>query len=333
MTSTDPILQGDRLALARLLTQIENESPEGLETLGALYPHTGQAHLVGITGAPGTGKSTLVNQLALHLRKQPMPGKDTPPLVGVVAVDPSSPFSGGAILGDRIRMRDLAGDPGVFIRSMASRGALGGLARATAAIGLALDAAGFQIILIETVGAGQAEVDIASNAHTTVVIEAPSMGDAIQANKAGILEIADILVVNKADIPGADNTIATLRLTLEMASSANASFAVEDRAGGGGDISWEIPVLETIAIKGEGIPDLVDKIYAHKEYLSTSGGWGLREGKRVRSQMESLLREELVRRFLKERPDGRFEDIVQMVVDRERSPRQAVEELLKGEKL
>jgi len=262
-----------------------------------------------------------------------MPGKDTPPLVGVVAVDPSSPFSGGAILGDRIRMRDLAGDPGVFIRSMASRGALGGLARATAAIGLALDAAGFQIILIETVGAGQAEVDIASNAHTTVVIEAPSMGDAIQANKAGILEIADILVVNKADIPGADNTIATLRLTLEMASSANASFAVEDRAGGGGDISWEIPVLETIAIKGEGIPDLVDKIYAHKEYLSTSGGWGLREGKRVRSQMESLLREELVRRFLKERPDGRFEDIVQMVVDRERSPRQAVEELLKGEKL
>jgi LAO/AO transport system kinase len=333
MTSTDPILQGDRLALARLLTQIENESPEGLETLGALYPHTGQAHLVGITGAPGTGKSTLVNQLALHLRKQPMPGKDTPPLVGVVAVDPSSPFSGGAILGDRIRMRDLAGDPGVFIRSMASRGALGGLARATAAVGLALDAAGFQIILIETVGAGQAEVDIASTAHTTVVIEAPSMGDAIQANKAGILEIADILVVNKADIPGADNTIATLRLTLEMANSANASFAVGDQAGGGGDIFWEIPVLETIAIKGDGISELVDKIYAHKEYLSTSGGWGLREGKRVRSQMELLLREELVRRFLKERPDGQFEDIVQMVVDRERSPRKAVEELLVGKKL
>ncbi len=332
MTSTDLILQGDRLALARLLTQIENESPEGLETLGALYPHTGQAHLVGITGAPGTGKSTLVNQLALHLRKRPMLGEDMPPRVGIIAVDPSSPFSGGAILGDRIRMRDLAGDPGVFIRSMASRGALGGLARATAAVGLALDAAGFQIILIETVGAGQAEIDIASNAHTTVVIEAPSMGDAIQANKAGILEIADILVVNKADIPGADTTVATLRLSLEMADSANAHVDIEDRAGGGRESSWEIPVLETVATKGEGMPDLVEKIFAHREYLTTSGGWEIREGKRVRSQMESLLRDELVKRFLKGRPDGRFEDTVQMVVDRERSPAQAIEELLEGEK-
>ena len=332
MTSTDAILQGDRLALARLLTQIENESLEGLATLAALYPHTGKAHLVGITGAPGTGKSTLVNQLAHHLRKRPTPGEDTPPRVGIVAVDPSSPFSGGAILGDRIRMRDLAGDPGVFIRSMASRGALGGLARATAAVGLALDAAGFQIILIETVGAGQAEVDIASNAHTTIVIAAPRMGDAIQANKAGILEIADILVVNKADIPGADNTVATLRMTLEMAGSANASMAVADRVGAGGDVSWEIPVLETVATKGEGIPELVDTLYAHKEYLTTSGGMELREGRRVRSQMESLLRDELVDRFLEGQADGRFDDAVQMVLEREQSPAQAIEELLKGEK-
>ncbi|MCJ7824274.1 MAG: methylmalonyl Co-A mutase-associated GTPase MeaB [Anaerolineales bacterium] len=332
MTSTDAILQGDRLALARLLTQIENESLEGLATLAALYPHTGKAHLVGITGAPGTGKSTLVNQLAHHLRKRPTPGEDTPPRVGIVAVDPSSPFSGGAILGDRIRMRDLAGDPGVFIRSMASRGALGGLARATAAVGLALDAAGFQIILIETVGAGQAEVDIASNAHTTIVIEAPRMGDAIQANKAGILEIADILVVNKADIPGADNTVATLRMTLDMAGSANASMAVADRVGAGGDVSWEIPVLETVATKGEGIPELVDTLYAHKEYLTTSGGMELREGRRVRSQMESLLRDKLVDRFLEGQADGRFDDAVQMVLEREQSPAQAIEELLKGEK-
>ena len=332
MTSTDLILQGDRLALARMLTQIENESPEGLSTLGALYPHTGQAHLVGITGAPGTGKSTLVNQLAFHLRKRPMPGGDVPPQVGVIAVDPSSPFSGGAILGDRIRMRDLAGDPGVFIRSMASRGALGGLARTTASIALALDAAGFQIILIETVGAGQAEVDIASNAHTTIVIEAPSMGDVIQANKAGILEIADILVVNKADIPGADNTVATLRLTLELAESTDAPARAEDQTQGKGDGSWEIPVMETIATKGDGLPDLVDKILAHKDYLTTSGVWKLREGRRVRAQMESLLRDKLVDRFLRRQPDGRFEDTVQMVVNREQSPAQAIEELMKEHK-
>jgi LAO/AO transport system kinase len=159
------------------------------------------------------------------------------------------------------------------------------------------------------------------------------MGDAIQANKAGILEIADIIVVNKADLLGADNTVATLRLSLEMAGSANAHVAVEDRAGGGRDAAWEIPVLETVATKGEGMPDLVDKLYTHREYLTTSGGWELREGKRVRSQMESLLRDELVKRFLKGRPDGRFEDTVQMVVDRERSPAQAIEELLRGEKL
>ncbi|MCK4962023.1 MAG: methylmalonyl Co-A mutase-associated GTPase MeaB, partial [Anaerolineales bacterium] len=217
MSLAAKVMAGDRLALARLLTQIENEELVGLDCLSDLYPHTGRAHLVGVTGAPGTGKSTLVNRLVLHMRSV-AEGKETEPAtVAVVAVDPSSPFSGGAILGDRIRMRDLAGDPGVFIRSMASRGALGGLARATAGMVQALDAVGFDIILIETVGAGQAEVDIARTAHTTVVVSAPSMGDEIQAIKAGILEIADILVVNKADIPGADNTLRFLRATLQMA--------------------------------------------------------------------------------------------------------------------
>ena len=193
------VLGGNRLALARLMTQIENGEESGLQALDLLFAYTGRAHLVGVTGSPGTGKSSLVNQLALSFRK-PLQGE--PRRVGVVAVDPSSPFTGGAILGDRVRMRDLAGDPGVFIRSMATRGSLGGLAASTSRLVQALDAAGYEVILIETVGAGQAEVDVARLAHTTLVVEAPGLGDDIQAIKAGILEIADILVVNKADRPG-----------------------------------------------------------------------------------------------------------------------------------
>ncbi|NIR95546.1 MAG: methylmalonyl Co-A mutase-associated GTPase MeaB, partial [Gammaproteobacteria bacterium] len=191
-----PILKGDRLALSRLLSQIENDTQTGQEALAELFLHGGKAQLIGITGAPGTGKSSLVNQIAYHYR-HPENGRD-PVRVAVVAVDPSSPFSGGAVLGDRIRMNALTGDKDVFIRSMASRGSLGGLARTTAGVVQAFDAAGYQIILIETVGAGQAEVDIARLAHTTIVVEAPGLGDDIQAIKAGILEIADILVVNKA---------------------------------------------------------------------------------------------------------------------------------------
>ena len=190
------VLDGQRLALARLLTQVENDTPEGREALNELFPHTGKAHLVGVTGAPGTGKSSLVSQLVRAFRQQ-QDDKD-PVQVAVVAVDPTSPFTGGALLGDRVRMRDLSGDPGVFIRSMASRGALGGLAQRTAAVVQVLDAGGFDVIFIETVGAGQSEVDIARLALTTLVVEAPGTGDDIQASKAGILEIADILVVNKA---------------------------------------------------------------------------------------------------------------------------------------
>jgi LAO/AO transport system kinase len=220
MTLSERVLAGERLAIARLMTLIENEAPEGLDALGALYQHTGRAHLIGITGAPGTGKSTLVSGLAKHFRSSQPEWADTIPKVGIIAVDPSSPFSGGAILGDRIRMRDLAGDDGVFIRSMASRGALGGVARATSDLADVLDAAGYDLVIIETVGAGQAEVDIASAAHTTVVIDSPGLGDIIQANKAGILEIADILVVNKADLQGAENTIRTLEISLSMANSS-----------------------------------------------------------------------------------------------------------------
>src|SRR5512138_3804795 len=211
MSRIEHILEGNRLALARLLTQVENDSPEGRLALAELFPHTGRAHLIGITGAPGTGKSSLVNQLALHYRKS------ADRKVAIVAVDPSSPFTGGAVLGDRVRMRDLSGDSGVFIRSMASRGSLGGIAQKTAALVQVFDAAGYEIVLIETVGAGQSEVDVARLAHTTVVVEAPGLGDEIQAIKAGIMEIADVLVVNKADRPGSENTERALRSTLELA--------------------------------------------------------------------------------------------------------------------
>src|SRR5512138_1880711 len=218
MSLTNSILEGNRLALARLLTQVENDSPEGRAALMELFQHTGKAHLIGITGAPGTGKSSLVNQLALPYRK------NSEKRVAIIAVDPSSPFTGGAVLGDRVRMRDLSGDPGIFIRSMASRGSVGGIAQATASVTQVFDAAGYEIIIIETVGAGQSEVDVARLAHTTIVVEAPGLGDDIQAIKAGILEIADVLVINKADRPGVENTERALRSTLELAHPARRVF-------------------------------------------------------------------------------------------------------------
>jgi len=336
MSLVERVLAGDRLALARLLSQIENEETMGLDDLAALYPHTGGAHLVGMTGAPGTGKSTLVNKLVLRMRQAGDKDGESSIRIAVVAVDPSSPFTGGAILGDRIRMRDLAGDPCVFIRSMASRGALGGLARATTGVVQALDAAGFNVIMIETVGAGQAEVDIARTAHTTVVITAPGMGDEVQAIKAGILEIADILVVNKADIPGADNTLRALRATLEMAKPesyspndphrSDLSIEREEESSG-----WETPVIATIATEGEGVAELILAIENHRTHLQGSGEWAIRERGRIRSELEGLLRETLVTRFLQRQPDGRFEEVLEKVLARSLSPRQAVLSMVEGE--
>jgi LAO/AO transport system kinase len=305
------ILAGDRLSLARALTLIENESSQGLQILSELHAKTGRAHRVGITGAPGTGKSTLVNQLALRLREQ-----DPASSVAIVAVDPTSPFTGGAILGDRIRMRDLSGDPEIFIRSMANRGALGGLARATSHIVDALDAAGFDLIFIETVGSGQAEVDIASAAHSVVVLEAPGLGDAIQALKAGLLEIADILVVNKSDIPGAESTIRALRAALELGVAV------------GGQSSWETPLLMASAANAEGISELTAAIADHRAHLHETGEWKARERQRIERQMSALLRHRLAERFLSEQPDGNYEAAVERVLAREISPTTAINELI-----
>jgi LAO/AO transport system kinase len=212
----EAVLSGDRRAMARLITRIENDAASAHAELAQLYAHTGRAHIVGITGAPGAGKSTLVNELAKAYRAESR-------RVGVLAVDPTSPFSGGAVLGDRIRMRDLSGDPGVFIRSMATRGSLGGLARATASAIKVLDAAGFDVVMVETVGAGQSEVEIAQTAHTVVVVEAAGMGDDVQAIKAGLLEIADVFAVNKADRPGADHTLAALEMLLDLSHAVPSS--------------------------------------------------------------------------------------------------------------
>ncbi len=322
MSLPERVLSGDRLALARLLTSIENNDPQGIATLGILYAHTGTAHVVGITGAPGTGKSTLVNQLALGLRRlnsgDPLQNK-----VAIIAVDPSSPFSGGAILGDRIRMRDLSGDPGIFIRSMATRGALGGLARTTHSMSQAMDAAGYPWILIETVGAGQAEVDIASTAHTTIVIDAPGMGDDIQANKAGILEIADILVVNKADLPGAENARRTLELALHLAAPTEIDVSSEKAIP-----PWTPPVLATIASTGSGIPELVVAIQEHRRFLELSGQRDARERTRVEHHIEWLLREELLSRFLEADSQDQFKAMVEAVLSRQQSPFEAVNQLL-----
>ena len=267
MVELKAVLDGNRLALSRLLSQIENDTQLGRETLSELFVHTGQAKLIGVTGAPGTGKSSLVNQLAHHFRN-PEDGTQ-PKTVAVVAVDPSSPFSGGAVLGDRIRMNSLSGDPGVFIRSMASRGSLGGLATTTAGVVQAFDAAGYEIILIETVGAGQAEVDIARLAHTTLVVEAPGLGDDIQAIKAGILEIADILVVNKADRPGIEQTERALKNMLQLAHPmhrvfTNHSQVAVDLAQLADEPLWHTPLVRTIASDGTGVKELVGLFYDHR---------------------------------------------------------------------
>lgn len=333
MSLADAVLRGERLALSRLLTLVENQEPQGLLALDALFPHTGRAHLIGVTGAPGTGKSSLVNQLALHYRRRVQP----PPRVAILAVDPTSPFSGGAVLGDRVRMRDLSGDSGVFIRSMASRGSLGGLAQTTAALAQVFDAAGYEIVFIETVGAGQNEVDVARLAHTTLVVEAPGLGDDIQAIKAGILEIADILVINKADRPGVESTEKALKNMLELAHPLRHVFrhhgrleVVESAVTIAEYNSWIPPIHRTVATEGKGIAELVESIARHREHLLESGDWQARERARLQAELEDLLRETLMQRFRASIPPQKYEQVLQQVLERALSPWQAVELLTNG---
>ncbi len=336
MSLTDAILDqtttpNKRRALARLITHIENDPASALPALALLFPHTGQAHIIGITGAPGTGKSTLVNQIALAYRKQDQ-------TVAILAVDPTSPFSGGAILGDRIRMRDLSGDPGVFIRSMATRGTLGGLARAASDTIKAMDGAGFDVVLVETVGAGQSEVDIARHAQTVIVVEAPGLGDDVQAIKAGILEIADILAVNKADDPRAENTARSLQAMLDLGTSSEKrrmmhhgrlfeiAMPVDDQPDGG---NWAVPIQKTVALTGEGIEDLLKLIATHRAYLQTSGELSRRERARLVADINNLLGDTLMARLLAQIDQGEIDKLIERVVARELIPQAAVDLLLK----
>jgi len=327
----DDLLKGSRRALARLISRVENHALDAPEAMALLYPHTGHAYLVGITGAPGTGKSTVVNALTRTLRGRGY-------TVGIVAVDPSSPFSGGAVLGDRIRMIDLSGDKGVFIRSMASRGSLGGLSATTSDVVRVLDAAGFDYVLIETVGAGQSEVDIARTAYTTVVIDAPGMGDDVQAIKAGILEIADILVVNKADRPGVENTIRALRAMLDLGHRMKTvqhhgqRLVQMDAPPAEPEYDfWNVPILKTVATEYEGLDELADAIDSHRTHLRETGTIQDRERQRIESELVDRLREALLARLIAERTPAALEDAIQRIANRELDPGAAVRELLNGQ--
>ena len=320
----EQVRQGQIRAIARLITQVENSPMAAEQAIQALYPYTGQAHVVGVTGSPGAGKSTVVNALVKTLRQHDV-------RVGIIAVDPTSPFTGGALLGDRVRMRDLSGDPGVYIRSMASRGSLGGLARATASVIKVLDAAGFDYVLVETVGAGQAEVDIANAAHTTIVIEAPGMGDEIQSIKAGILEIADILVVNKADRPGADRTVRSLKMMLHLGpvggTRQSGRISTTTTASPNGS-AWNIPVLETVATEEKGMAALAETLAQHMAHLRQSGDWLKREKERSWREVEGLLQQRFMAQFQASVPPELRDGLLTAVAERKVDPYTAVHQLL-----
>lgn len=305
----DRVLSGNTAAIARLLTRSESESEECHPALVKTYAKAGKAHIVGITGVPGSGKSTLVTKLAQAIRNS---GRT----LGIVAIDPSSPYSGGSILGDRIRMADLASDTGVFIRSMATRGALGGLARGTYDAVDILDAAGFDVVLIETVGVGQDEVDIVQAAHTTVVVSAPGLGDEIQAIKAGVLEIADIHAVSKCDKPEANKTITDLKGMLGMGLMLNRPS------------SWQVPVVPTSSANGEGINDLLTAIDGHWDALKRSGELEQRR-KRIAEKRILKAAENMLRDAFERNRDGTVAELAEQMTLRKTHPYDAAKLVLK----
>jgi LAO/AO transport system kinase len=299
--------KGDVRALARAISAVENRTPEALPLLKALFPFSGKAHVIGLTGAPGAGKSTLVDQLAREYRKQQR-------TVGIIAVDPTSPYSGGAILGDRIRMQSHSGDPGIYIRSMATRGSLGGLARATSDVAMLLDASGRDVVIIETVGVGQDEIDIVRLADVTIVLLVPGMGDDVQIIKAGIMEIADIFVINKADRPGAERVERELRGMQSLASRKD---------------NWTPPIVKTVASEGKGMAELAAAIASYQEFLASDNLLSAKKRENWRERLVEMLRDAMLQRIMREHmANGEIAQYATEIAEHKRDPYSLVERLV-----